>query len=125
MKELRVMILKMMKELGRRMDTQREKLEVCKEFKNIKNNQIEMKLVFFFQMKLFINLSVQELSNRKFYLHDYMYKINFVYYSNFTSLKVQSCVDNTSALAITHTQISSISFDSSRSKILSCNFTLP
>ena len=41
------MILKMMKELGRRMDTQREKLEVCKEFENIKNNQIEMKLVFF------------------------------------------------------------------------------
>ena len=29
------------------MDTQREKLEVCKEFENIKNNQIEMKLVFF------------------------------------------------------------------------------
>lgn len=109
MKELRVRILKMTKELGRRMDTQRERLEVCKELENIKDNQIEM--------KLFINLSVRELSNRKFYLHDYMYKINFIFYSNVTSLKVQSCVDNTSALAITHTQISSISFDSSRSKI--------
>lgn len=50
MKELRVRILKMTKELGRRMDTQRERLEVCKELENIKDNQIEM--------KLFINLSV-------------------------------------------------------------------
>ena len=39
-KEFRVMIVKMIKELGRRMDAQSEKLEVFnKELGNIKNNQ--------------------------------------------------------------------------------------
>ena len=42
-KEFRVMIPKMIKELGRRMDAQSEKLEVLnKELENIKNNQTEM-----------------------------------------------------------------------------------
>ena len=43
-KELRVMIIKMIKELRRRMDAQSEKLEVFnKELENIKNNQTELK----------------------------------------------------------------------------------
>ena len=38
--EFKVMIIKMIKELGKRMDEQSEKLEVFnKEFENIKNNQ--------------------------------------------------------------------------------------
>ena len=43
-KELRVAIIKMVKELGRRMDAQCKKLEVFnKKLENIKNNQTEMK----------------------------------------------------------------------------------
>ena len=43
-KEFRVMIVKMIKELGRRMDEQSEKLEVFnKELETIKNNQTEIK----------------------------------------------------------------------------------
>ena len=43
-KELRVMIIKMIKEFGRRMNAQREKLEVFNnELANIKNNQTELK----------------------------------------------------------------------------------
>ena len=42
--EFRVVIIKMIKELGRRMDAQSEKLEVFnKELENIKNNKKEMK----------------------------------------------------------------------------------
>ena len=42
-KELRVMIIKMIKELRRRMDAQSEKLEVFnKELENIKNNKTEL-----------------------------------------------------------------------------------
>ena len=44
-KELRVMTVKMIKELWRRMNAQSEKLEVLnKEVENIKNNQTEMKI---------------------------------------------------------------------------------
>ena len=43
-KEFKVMIIKMLKELGRRMDKQSEKLDVLnKELENIKKNQTEMK----------------------------------------------------------------------------------
>ena len=43
-KAFMVIIVKMIKELGRRMDTHNEKLEVFnKELENIKNNQTEMK----------------------------------------------------------------------------------
>ena len=43
-KEFRVMIIKMVKQLGRRMDAQSEKLEVFnKELENIKDNQTETK----------------------------------------------------------------------------------
>ena len=43
-KVFRVMIIKIIKELRRRMDAQSEKLEVSKkELENIKNNQTEMK----------------------------------------------------------------------------------
>ena len=43
-REFKVMIIKMFKELRRRLDEQSEKLEVFnKEFKNIKKNQTEMK----------------------------------------------------------------------------------
>ena len=43
-KEFRIMFVKMIKELGRRMDAQSEKLEVfSKELENIKNKQTEMK----------------------------------------------------------------------------------
>ena len=43
-KEFRLVIVKMIKELGRRMDAQSKKLEVFnKELENIKNNQTEMK----------------------------------------------------------------------------------
>ena len=43
-KEFRVMTVKMIKELGRRMDTQSEKSEIFnKELENIKNNQTELK----------------------------------------------------------------------------------
>ena len=42
-KEFRVVIIKMIKELGRRMDTQSEKLEVFNmKFESIKKNQMEM-----------------------------------------------------------------------------------
>ena len=44
-KELRVMTVKMIKELWRRMNAQSEKLEVLnKEVENIRNNQTEMKI---------------------------------------------------------------------------------
>ena len=43
-KEFRVVIIKMIKELGKRMDAQSKKLEVFnKELKNIKNNQTKLK----------------------------------------------------------------------------------
>ena len=43
-KDFRVVIIKMIKELGRRMDTQSEKSEIFnKELENIKNNQTELK----------------------------------------------------------------------------------
>ena len=43
-KEFRVMIIKMIKEFGRKMDAQSEKLEVFnKELENVKNNKTEMK----------------------------------------------------------------------------------
>ena len=42
-KEFRVVIIKMIKELRRRMDPQSQKLVFNKEFKNIKKNQTEIK----------------------------------------------------------------------------------
>ena len=45
-KEFRVVIVNMTKEFRRRMDAQREKLEVInKELENIKNNQTEMNTI--------------------------------------------------------------------------------
>ena len=53
-KEFRVMTVKMIKELGRRMDTQSEKSEIFnKELENIKNNQTELKNTIT-EIKIFI-----------------------------------------------------------------------
>ena len=59
-KEFRVVIIKMIKELGRKMDAQSEKLEVFnKELEYIKNNQTEMK-----KTRIEMKNTLEEINNR-------------------------------------------------------------